>query len=211
PHTDRAHQVVFPHDRCVFHKKNREKRENLRSPPLPPPPAAHPPPMSVNGIVLENQQQLTRPQAARPPRISTLRHSRCREKSRASQRKINAVLMQFWQAIGILHQPLPRRGQLSNGGRPMSGQSTTLAKHHQQGTIGKARTTCAGLAYSITSSARASSVGGTSKPKALAVFRLPPNSNLVPCCTGRSAGFAPLRILSTKLAERFHMSLMLAE
>src|SRR5215469_8457011 len=65
--------------------------------------------------------------------------------------------------------------------------------------------------HSITSSARASSVGGTSKPKALAVFRLTTNSNLVPCCTGRSAGFAPLRILSTKLAERYHMSLMLAE
>src|SRR5262245_42088723 len=65
--------------------------------------------------------------------------------------------------------------------------------------------------HSITSSARASRVGGTSKPKALAVFRLTTNSNLVPCCTGRSAGFAPLRILSTKLAERYHMSLMLAK
>src|SRR6516165_1669346 len=65
--------------------------------------------------------------------------------------------------------------------------------------------------HSITSSARASKVGGSSKPKALAVFRLTTNSNLVPCCTGRSAGFAPLRILSTKLAERYHMSLMLAE
>ena len=75
--------------------------------------------------------------------------------------------MQFWQAIGILHQPSPRRGQLSNGGRPMSGQSTTLAKHHQQGTIGKARTTCAGLAYSITSSARASRVVGTLRPMPL--------------------------------------------
>src|SRR5262249_48819957 len=64
--------------------------------------------------------------------------------------------------------------------------------------------------HSITSSARASKIGGRSKPKALAVFRLTTNSNLVPCRTGRSAGFAPLRILSTKLAERYHMSLMLA-
>src|SRR5262249_13524685 len=63
----------------------------------------------------------------------------------------------------------------------------------------------------ITSSERATIVGGTSKPKSLAVFRLTTNSNLVPCCTGRSAVFAPLRILSTKLAERYHMSLMLAE
>ena len=48
--------------------------------------------------------------------------------------------------------------------------------------------------YSITSSARASSVGGTSRPSALAVCRLMTNSNLVDCNTGRSAGFAPLRI-----------------
>src|SRR5215475_2229755 len=65
--------------------------------------------------------------------------------------------------------------------------------------------------YSITSSARASNVGGTSKPKALAVFRLTTNSNLVPCCTGSSAGIAPLMILSTKLAERYHMSLTLEQ
>jgi hypothetical protein len=48
--------------------------------------------------------------------------------------------------------------------------------------------------YSITSSARASSVGGISRPNALAVWRLMTNANLVDCCTGRSAGFAPLRI-----------------
>ena len=48
--------------------------------------------------------------------------------------------------------------------------------------------------HSITSSARASSVGGTSRPSALAVFRLMTNSNLVDCKTGRSAGLAPLRI-----------------
>src|SRR6516165_9593826 len=51
--------------------------------------------------------------------------------------------------------------------------------------------------HSITSSARASSVGGTSRPSALAVVRLMTRSNLVGCCTGRSAGLAPLRILST--------------
>ena len=49
-------------------------------------------------------------------------------------------------------------------------------------------------AHSITSSARASSVGGTSRPSALAVLRLMTSSNLVDCKTGRSAGFAPLRI-----------------
>src|SRR5215510_14602582 len=51
--------------------------------------------------------------------------------------------------------------------------------------------------HSITSSARASSVGGTSMPSAFAVVRLTTSSNLVGCSTGRSAGFAPRRILST--------------
>jgi len=43
-------------------------------------------------------------------------------------------------------------------------------------------------AYSITSSARAISVGGTVRPSAMAVFRLITNSNLDVCTTGKSAG-----------------------
>src|SRR5262249_32424372 len=48
--------------------------------------------------------------------------------------------------------------------------------------------------HSITSSARARSVGGTSKPSAFAVIRLMTKSNLVGCSTGRSPGLAPRRI-----------------
>src|SRR5262249_33586374 len=51
--------------------------------------------------------------------------------------------------------------------------------------------------HSITSSARASSVGGTSRPSALAVFKLITNSYLVGACTGRWEGFSPLRMRST--------------
>jgi hypothetical protein len=51
--------------------------------------------------------------------------------------------------------------------------------------------------YSITSSARASSVGGTVRPSALAVLRLMTSSNLVGCITGRSLGLAPLRMRPT--------------
>jgi hypothetical protein len=51
------------------------------------------------------------------------------------------------------------------------------------------------LRYSITSSARASTLGGIWSPSALAVFRLSTSSNLVGRMTGRSAGFSPLRIL----------------
>ena len=47
--------------------------------------------------------------------------------------------------------------------------------------------------YSITSSARASSIGGTSRPNALAVLRLITNSNFVARSTGRSVGLIPLR------------------
>src|SRR5262249_59337879 len=53
------------------------------------------------------------------------------------------------------------------------------------------RTTC----HSITSSA--SSVGGTSRPSAFAVLRLITSWYLVGACTGRSAGFSPLRMQST--------------
>jgi hypothetical protein len=61
--------------------------------------------------------------------------------------------------------------------------------------------------YSITSSARASSEGGTVKPSALAVFRLIASSNLVGACTGRSLRLAPfeyaidIRCCLTKLIK----------
>jgi hypothetical protein len=49
--------------------------------------------------------------------------------------------------------------------------------------------------YSITSSARASSVAGISRPSARAVGTLMTNSNVVDWITGRSPGLAPLSIL----------------
>src|SRR6516162_4113022 len=60
--------------------------------------------------------------------------------------------------------------------------------------------------HSITSSARASSDGGTSMPSALAVFKLMTSSYLVGACTGRSAGFSPLRMRSTYDATRRYWS-----
>src|SRR5262249_34689920 len=49
----------------------------------------------------------------------------------------------------------------------------------------------------MTLSALANTFGGIVNPICLAVFRLITNSNLVGASTGRSAGFAPLMILST--------------
>src|SRR5262249_31526769 len=60
--------------------------------------------------------------------------------------------------------------------------------------------------HSITSSARAMRVGGNSRPSALAVFKLMTSSYLVGVCTGRSAGFSPLRMRSTYVAARRKLS-----
>ena len=46
--------------------------------------------------------------------------------------------------------------------------------------------------HSITSSARARHIGGTSMPSAFAALRLMTSSNLVGSRKGKSAGFAPL-------------------
>src|SRR5262245_50332158 len=51
--------------------------------------------------------------------------------------------------------------------------------------------------HSITSSARASMVGGMMMPSSFAVLRLMTNSNFTACWTGRSDGFAPFRIFPT--------------
>src|SRR5215813_2064862 len=51
--------------------------------------------------------------------------------------------------------------------------------------------------HSITSSARRRTTSGTWRPSAFAVFMLSTVSYLVGACTGRSAGFSPLRMRST--------------
>src|SRR5262245_30346766 len=50
------------------------------------------------------------------------------------------------------------------------------------------------LPHSITSSAIASSDGGTVRPSIRAVSALMTSSNLVACTTGKSAGFSPFRM-----------------
>src|SRR5262249_55266741 len=60
--------------------------------------------------------------------------------------------------------------------------------------------------HSITSSARSRIDVGMSIPMARAILRLTMVVNLVARSTGRSAGLAPLRILSTKTAARRSIS-----
>src|SRR5262249_54591788 len=83
-------------------------------------------------------------------------------------------------------------------------QKRTCAVHQPMSALGQKRTSSTlfnhligAASYSITSSARASSVGGIVKRSALAAFRFMTKSNFSGCCTGSSDGLAPLKILST--------------
>ena len=62
------------------------------------------------------------------------------------------------------------------------------------------------LSHSITSVAVARSVGGMVIPIDFAVLRLIDSSYLVGACTGRSAGFSPLRMRSRYVAARRYPS-----
>jgi hypothetical protein len=68
---------------------------------------------------------------------------------------------------------------------------------HNDRAANKGDTIPSSKVHSITSSARASSGGGTSIPSAFAVLRLMTSSYFVGACTGRSAGFSPRRMRST--------------
>jgi hypothetical protein len=63
--------------------------------------------------------------------------------------------------------------------------------------------------YSITSSARARTFGGISRPSVLAVLRLMTSSKRVGCSIGRSPGLEPFKILSTYDAARRHIAVLL--
>jgi hypothetical protein len=88
------------------------------------------------------------------------------------------------------------------GKRPPARQGAAMAASpcgRARGSCMRADNQCATRApfHSITSSARASSVGGIVRPSVLAVLLFMISSNRVGCSTGRSLGFVPLKILST--------------
>src|SRR5262249_7922106 len=105
-----------------------------------------------------------------------------------------------------LLQPLSKRAQTLHvvlkrcGAEEADHRECRLLRARRERPRGRAaeqRYEHAAATHSITSSARASSVGGTSRPSALAVLRLMTSSYFGGVCTGRSAGFSPLRIRST--------------
>ena len=98
----------------------------------------------------------------------------------------------------------------SNSAFAVSSVATRLSVRRLSGLLGKCNAQnhrrCSGPPqqrdelpplHSITSSAMASSVCGTVRPRAFAVLRLMTSSNLVGNWTGKSAGFSPLRMRST--------------
>jgi len=74
-------------------------------------------------------------------------------------------------------------------------QAATTA--YQQGARAEGKNKFAAAVHSITLSARSRIESGILMPSAFAALRLMNSSNVVGCSTGRSPGFAPLRILST--------------
>src|SRR5262245_35843406 len=101
-----------------------------------------------------------------------------------------------------LLQALAERGQGNSVGRRFDGEiadnrdRTLLLRTRRERPCGHAaeqRDEVAPL-HSITSSAAASNLSGTTRPSILAVWALMTSSNLLACTTGRSDGFAPLRM-----------------
>ena len=93
------------------------------------------------------------------------------------------------------HADLPHSLLRASGELPRNGRRRRAAEQRDE---------LAPPHHSITSSARRRRDSGIDSPIALAVVRLMTRSNLVGCSTGRSAGFAPRKILSTISAARRH-------
>jgi hypothetical protein len=117
--------------------------------------------------------------------------------------------MKAWSVIGLLFAAavlatIPVSGQVTPRGVELSvdqAQAVTYRRARVTARRGwhnrrapEQRDELAPSDHSITSSAVASSVGGTVRPSALAVLRLMTSSTFADCWTGKSAGFSPLRI-----------------
>jgi hypothetical protein len=77
---------------------------------------------------------------------------------------------------------------------PSIATAKPTSSHVSEAPLPDSCTAANGVPYSITSSAAASSLSDTLRPSIFAVSALMTSSNLVACTTGRSAGFAPMRM-----------------
>ena len=94
------------------------------------------------------------------------------------------------RTVCVRRRRAPTRRSTASAGRRASAAATSAGRRLSASGAGD-------NSHSTTSSARAMSVGGTLRPSALAVLRLMISSYLVGACTGKSAGFSPLRMRST--------------
>jgi hypothetical protein len=106
--------------------------------------------------------------------------------------------------------PGGRRGPLSGVDLPLGRRPQSAARHPDLPST--VQLFCAAKSlYSITSSVTASSVAGTLIPRSFAALWLMTSSNRVGFCTGRLAGFSPLRMRSAYSARRRVMSALFGE
>jgi hypothetical protein len=98
---------------------------------------------------------------------------------------------------GSFASRLAKSDDRSTSASPRKRPSCCVTANCREGPTRDSRSAATKFHHSITSSARAKSVGGIVNPSALAVFRLMTSSNLTVCWTGRSAGLAPLRSFPT--------------
>src|SRR5437867_4088189 len=110
---------------------------------------------------------------------------------------VNGPLARRRAALEDVRVRLAHQGN-DDGGSPLERRHQFVRRRHSM------------PSYSMTWAARSSSDCGMERWSALAVLRLITSSNLAGCSTGRSAGLAPFRILSTKYAARRPTSSKLA-
>jgi hypothetical protein len=109
--------------------------------------------------------------------------------------KIGSQCLSWVNRVGLMRRPRSRHVRFAPRAT-VADQNVIRRDVAITGLMHRSKDDVHGLAYSITSSAVASSVGGTSRPRALAVLRLMTSSNLVGSWTGRSPAFSPRRMRS---------------
>jgi hypothetical protein len=130
--------------------------------------------------VVQNQK----PHVARPGRAYSKPTAELFDPVRYLSRSPVSGITASPASAGLSRSTLARGGKANIAGRPI--RAISGCEQSQQKNP-----------YSITLLAWASTIDGNSMPRALAVLRLIARSNFTGACTGRSAGFAPLRIRST--------------
>jgi hypothetical protein len=114
---------------------------------------------------------------------------------------MSGVEESFLRCMSLLLARSGRPDQRRTG--PVLGVNRTCLQGSRNGAFDPKRLSSAQLFcvakgfYSITSSARPSSVSGKVRPRALAVLRLMTSSTFVDCWTGKSTGLAPFKMRPT--------------